>query len=454
MQDFVYRNITEVCLGRGVVASLGERVRAAGLKRVVVVSGGGAARRCGALGDAEAALDAAGISWESYTGVMPNPDLDGVLAVMETVRAMDAEGLVAVGGGSTMDTAKAAAVCLAHPGDPWEPFARRLTASVALPVFTVPTLSGTGAEMNGTAVITNTALHHKWSLRGPSPVAALIDPVYQRHVPWPIAAGCAVDAMTHVLEFSVVGTPAEVPEAALHAVSPDASAAPHTVDAPHMVDKAAATACAFLSSKSSSEAQGAGTAVLASDAAQGSGGLWPGLARGPYFREETVLALNEALLRSIVRSGEVLRIDPEHYDARASLAWAAGLGLCGFTGVGLGGGSWVSHALEHAVSGHFPQVPHGQALAVLFPCWMEEVAPEHGPMFDRLAREVWGVQGAHAGIAAMRALFTRWGLPHSLRAWGITEEAVPRLTETALAYPRKLHLAPERVERIFLRALS
>jgi len=78
MKDFVYHNPTEVRFGRGVVASLGARVRAAGLSAVVVVAGGGAARRCGAFGDAVASLEAAGVAWTPCEGVRPNPDLDGV----------------------------------------------------------------------------------------------------------------------------------------------------------------------------------------------------------------------------------------------------------------------------------------------------------------------------------------------------------------------------------------
>ncbi len=392
MKDFVYHNPTEVRFGRGVVASLGARVRAAGLSSVVVVAGGGAARRCGAFGDAVASLVAAGVAWTPCEGVRPNPDLDGVLRAVQALRDAGAGGFVAVGGGSVMDTAKAASVCALHDGDPWDHFTRRTTATAAVPVFTVPTLSGTGAEMNGTAVITNMAQQRKWSLRGPTPVAAFLDPVYQRDVPLALAVGCAVDAMTHVLEFAVAGTPCV-----------DAKA----LDIPG----------------------------------------------GTYFMEETVLAQNEALLRSIIRSVEVLRRIPGDYAARASLAWAAGLGLCGLTGVGLGGGSWVSHALEHAVSGHFPQVPHGPALAVLFPCWMEEVASEHTPMFERLARNVWGVEGAVEGIRAMRATFDRWGAPRRLAAWGVGEDAIPGLVRAALEYPRPLGLAPERVERIFRNAL-
>lgn len=403
MKDFIYHNPTEVRFGRGVVAALGERVRTSGLERVVIVTGGTSARRCGALGDATGALEAAGVDWTLCEGVRPNPDLEGVLATVATLGATGAGGLVAIGGGSVMDTAKAAAVCALHGGDPWEPFTRRTTAERALPVFTVPTLSGTGAEMNGTAVVTNMGLRRKWSLRGPTPVAAFLDPSYQRDVPWSLAVGCAVDAMTHVLEFSVVGTPVTIESVDGDAGVPQASQ--------------------------------------------------PDAAGQPFFEEETVLAQNEALLRSIVRAVEVLRRDSTHYAARASLAWAAGLGLCGLTGVGLGGGSWVSHALEHAVSGNFPQVPHGPALAVLFPCWMEEVAAEHGPMFDRLARQVWGVTGGLEGIAAMRATFARWGAPQSLGVWGVGAEAVPSLVQAALEYPRPLGLAPERVERIFRKAL-
>lgn len=74
-------------------------------------------------------------------------------------------------------------------------------------------------------------------------------------------------------------------------------------------------------------------------------------------------------------------------------------------------------------------------------------------MFERLARNVWGVEGAVEGIRAMRATFDRWGAPRCLAAWGVGEDAIAGLVRAALEYPRPLGLAPERVERIFRNAL-
>lgn len=391
MQSFIYRNATQVHFGPGVLAAIGPRIAAESIASVLVVTGGSAAQRCGALPQVEASLAGAGIAVTHFAGVTPNPSLEVVLRCRDLLAQV--QGVVAVGGGSVMDAAKAAAALYHVQGDPWQAFAERRNLDKAVPVFTVPTLSGTGSELNGTAVITNEATQQKWGMRGAFPVAAFMDPTLQAGLPWALTMTGAIDAMTHVLEFSVAGQPLAE-----------------------------------------------GTDVPVSG--------------GPYFAEEAVLAQNEALLRTLVRSATLLRQQADHYEARASLAWAAGLALGGITGVGLGAGSWDAHSLEHAVSGMRPEVPHGLGLAVLFPCWMEVTLAARDPMFARLARNVWGVQGAQAGIDAMRACFRNWGAPANLQAWGFTAEDVEPLVELAMQYPRPLLISREQVAEVFRRAMG
>lgn len=422
MKDFVYHNPVEVRFGPGVLAGLGARVRAAGLDRVVLVGGGEAARRVGAYDQGVASLDAAGVRRTEVWGVAANPDLGTVLRIAAAAGTgtEGGIGLIAMGGGSVIDATKAAgalAPLLAEGRDPWSPFAERTPVTRSLPVFAVSILSGTGSEMNGNAVITRGASGHKWGMRCPPPVATFVDVSFQQGLPWHLTVNGAADAMSHVLEFSVVGTPA-------------------------------ASASAGVRRKDTEL---------------------------PFFAEEAVLAQNEALLRTIVRATARLRADAHDAEARGALAWASGVGLSGLTGVGLGAGSWESHALEHAVSGLHPHVPHGLALAVIYPRWMEEVAQDKAPAMHRLAAALEatvaealaapGEDGNPSSLPAgdrdapercallLRALFTHWGAPAGLSHWGVTEGDVERLVQLAKEYPRPLQLTAERVERVFRASL-
>ncbi len=432
MKDFVYHNPVEVRFGLGVLAGLGARVRAAGLDHAVLVGGGEAARRVGAYDQAVASLDAAGVRRSEVWGVAANPDLGTVLRIAAAAGAVPegatgpqgggaavagGTGLIAIGGGSVIDATKAAAALaplLAEGRDPWSPFAERKPVARSLPVFAVSILSGTGSEMNGNAVITRGASGHKWGMRCPPPVATFVDVTFQQGLPWLLTVNGAADAMSHVLEFSVTGTPA-----------------------------------APVAGRNSAEF--------------------------PFFAEEAVLAQNEALLRTIVRAATRLRADAHDTVARGALAWASGVGLSGLTGVGLGVGSWEAHALEHAVSGLHPHVPHGLALAVIYPRWMEEVAVDKAPAMRRLAAALEatvaealaepGEDGNPSSPPAgdrdapercallLDALFRHWGAPSGLSHWGVTEGDVPRLVRLAKEYPRPLQLAAERVERVFRASL-
>ena len=178
--------------------------------------------------------------------------------------------------------------------------------------------------------------------------------------------------------------------------------------------------------------------------------------RTGYFHQESTLQLNEGLLRSLRKSLDELQEDPECYAARANLAWAACWGLNGLTMSGLGGGDWTSHALEHALSGMFPHIPHGEGLAVLFPSWMEQVA-EHVPdVFVRFAREIWNEETIMGGIDATRRAFAEWGAPTCLSYWGVRVEHVPALVKNAFAYRdlgRIVPLDEDAVTAIFSRVL-
>lgn len=411
MDGFTFCAPTKVVFGRDTIPSVGGHIAEHGVSRVLLVFGGGSVRRNGVYDAVTASLRAAGVAWEEFWGVQPNPSLAQVEAGVDKARAYGAQGVLAVGGGSVIDCGKAiAAGCFLD--DYWTYVETRKLLQKALPVFTVLTLSGTGTEMNEKAVITNEPEAKKWSVSGLCicPRVTIIDPQVQADVPWHLTMTGGIDAMTHVMENYFRGRLA--------------------------------------------------------DAATG------------FFHEETTLQLNEGLLRGIVQSLNVLQRDPAHYGARASLAWAACWGLNGLTVAGLSGGDWTSHALEHALSGRYPHIPHGAGLAVLFPSWMEEVCDVAPAVFARFARTVWGVgqSGGEAagvagamdadpqamlalareGVAATRRAFAAWGAPADLSHWGVTAEDVPEMVRSAFGYRALGRLVPlneEQVTRIFMRVL-
>ena len=104
--------------------------------------------------------------------------------------------------------------------------------------------------------------------------------------------------------------------------------------------------------------------------------------------EETTMALDEALMRTIIKMTHLLQQNPLGYEARANLAWAASLALNGLTGVGLREGDFATHRLETAMT-VFSEIAHGAGLGVLFPAWILYIESYNPATFARWAREVW-----------------------------------------------------------------
>jgi len=112
-----------------------------------------------------------------------------------------------------------------------------------------------------------------------------------------------------------------------------------------------------------------------------------------YFvggESETTLALDESLSRTIIRMTDQLRENPDDYESRANLAWAATLAFNGISGVGQGMGDWASHGIEHSLSAVNPDIPHGAGLGVIFPAWIEHCQKQNPAIFKRWAKKNLG----------------------------------------------------------------
>ena len=201
MTNFTYSIPTVVHFGRGQIQKLGGEI-AARAGRVLVVYGGGSVKRNGVYDDAVGQLKAHGIQWAELPGVEPNPRIATVREGVRLCREQGLDGVLALGGGSAIDCAKAVAAGALYGGDPWELSAKKLTPERALPIFAVLTMAATGSEMDDIAVISNPETNEKESFSGPCcyPAVSILDPTYTYTLPASQTAAGTADIMSHNLE--------------------------------------------------------------------------------------------------------------------------------------------------------------------------------------------------------------------------------------------------------------
>ena len=203
MHAFEYYTPTKVIFGEGSLEKLPEAVRAHGGSRVLVVYGGQSAKRSGLLDRVEALLTSAGLAFDAIGGVQPNPRLGLAREAVQRAIAFRADLILAVGGGSVIDTAKAVAHGAANPEtDIWDFWTGKAALTKTAPVGVVLTIPAAGSEMSDSAVLTDEAALAKRGLNTDlnRPVFALMDPALAATLP-PHQAACGVtDIMMHTLE--------------------------------------------------------------------------------------------------------------------------------------------------------------------------------------------------------------------------------------------------------------
>ncbi|MDR0609640.1 MAG: iron-containing alcohol dehydrogenase [Planctomycetaceae bacterium] len=202
MQNFIYHNPTKIVFGEGTIEKIGEET-APFAKKVLYVYGKNSIKTNGVYDQTTASLENAGVKRVEFGGVCANPLLSHTRKGIELARQEKVEAIVAVGGGSVIDEAKAIAAGTVAKNDVWEFYNRSGTAiTAALPLFTVLTMSATGTEMNGGTVITNEETKQKLGIGSPFlyPKISILDPKTLVSVPKNQTAYGAVDAITHLLE--------------------------------------------------------------------------------------------------------------------------------------------------------------------------------------------------------------------------------------------------------------
>lgn len=360
MENFIYDIPTKVYFGKGQIQALPELLTLYGDK-VLIVYGGGSIKANGIYDDVIEGIKKAGKTWIELSGVEPNPSVETVRKGAALCKQEHLDSVIAIGGGSTIDCAKAIAAAALSEEDAWQLVLYPDKITKALPIIAILTIAATGSEMDHIAVITNPDTKEKIGTRHPllRPQASILDPTYTFSVsPYQTACGVA-DIMSHVMES--------------------------------------------------------------------------------YFAKEEAFfqdAIAEAILKTCIHYGPIAIKEPDNYEARANLMWAASWAINDMLKLGHPT-PWSVHPMEHPLSAYY-KVTHGEGLAILTPHWMDYVLNEETvTSFARLAKEVWNVKEedswdmARKGIDALRTFFQRLQLRSSLKELGMDDTHFQKMAQDA-----------------------
>ncbi len=209
MLDFTYYTPTKVFFGKDSHKKVGEVIKSYGFKKIMMQYGQGSIKKCGLYDTVMASLEENGIEVVEMGGVEPNPKLSFVRDAIKIAKEEKVEMILAVGGGSAIDSAKYTATGAMYDGDVWDFPTRKATPEAGLPVGVVLTLSAAGSEMSSSAVISNTELNMKRGYNSDfnRPAFAICDPTLTYTVGKYQTACGIVDIMAHTMERYFIPVP-------------------------------------------------------------------------------------------------------------------------------------------------------------------------------------------------------------------------------------------------------
>lgn len=360
MKNFEFCVTTDILFGSDQESHLPAKLNAYG-KKILLAYGGGSIKKTGLYDRLKNLLK----NFEVFElgGIAPNPKIESVNAGAAICKKEGIDMILAVGGGSTIDCAKAIAAAAYYDGDAWDLLLDMSKITKALPIAVVLTIAATGSEMDSAAVISNMRTNEKLPLFSPLilPRVSVLNPENTYTVPpFQTAAGSA-DIMSHVIENYFDREQAFVPD-----------------------------------------------------------------------------ALNEGLLRAVIKYTPIALKQPFSYEARAQLMWASTLALNGLGSTGKTF-AWSCHYIEHELSA-FYDITHGAGLAVLTPKWMRHILSEDTvDKFCDYAVNIWGLERgndkfalANQGIDATEAFFKSIGLPSRLAELGIDNARFELMAKNAV----------------------
>jgi alcohol dehydrogenase class IV len=384
---FTFHSAGQLIFGRDAVLQLGEIVRRLAAGRVFLVTDK-ALSIAGTVERVCAPLKEAGVTIEVFDGGFPEPPIALAETCADEARRFKAQAVLGLGGGSNMDLAKIVATILAHGGGPRDYVGDDQIPGPILPLVCVPTTAGTGSEVSGASVLTDTEKKMKVGILSNflRPRAAVVDPLLTVSCPPKVTADSGIDALTHAIEAYTAVDNEEFP----------LPAGERTIY-------------------------------------QGRHPL------GDLLAERAIELIGANLRRAVADGGDL--------EAREGMALGATLAGLAFSNVGVA----VVHALEYPVGGA-THCSHGAGNGLLLPFVMRFNMPARISRFARIAgllgENVAGLAetaAAERAVAAVERLKTDIGIPQRLRDLGVTAEQLPVFAEKAFAVKRILRVNPRPV---------
>ncbi len=364
--NFSYCNPTRLYFGEDALGFLNTELPRYG-ENVVLIYGGGSIKKNGIYDDVMKFLRENGKNVAEIAGVMPNPTVDKLYEGVEIARKHRADLLLAVGGGSVCDYAKAVSVSVNCKDDPWEKYYIRFEEPDCgtLPVGCVLTMVGTGSEMNAGAVITNPRTHqkigHVFADEKIMPRFSILNPKYTLTLPHCQMVSGIYDIFSHICEQYFSGEDDNVSD-----------------------------------------------------------------------------YLSEGLMRAVIRDSRIANRDPQNYEARSNLMWAATWALNTLLSRGKST-DWMVHMLGQS-AGAYTNAPHGMTLSAVSLPYYRHILPFGVRKFRRFAVNVWDVKAegrtdmqiAEEGLAAMESWMKELGLVMNLTGLGVTGEMIEGIADGTL----------------------
>lgn len=353
--NFSYCNPTRLYFGEDALANLTTELAKYG-KNIMLTYGSGSIKKNGIYDQVISILKENGKTVFEVPGVMPNPTVEKMYEGCMVAKENHIDLILAVGGGSTCDYAKAVSVSAWCEEDPWEKYYLRMedVDNKIIPVGCVLTMVGTGSEMNGGSVITN----HEQKLKighvfgdNVMPKFTILNPTYTYTVPMRQMVSGIYDAFNHICEQYFSGTD-----------------------------------------------------------------------------DSTSDYLAEGLMKSLIASSRVAIKEPENYEARSNIMWAATWALNTLIAMGKST-DWEVHMIGQAI-GAYTNATHGMTLSAVSMAYYRFICPYGLSKFKRFAVNVWGVvpEGktdeavAEEGLLAMENWMKELGLAMNITGLGVTEE--------------------------------
>jgi len=354
MKAFTYHNPTRIEFGKGKEKNIGKYISDYGVKKVLIVYGSERIKKSGLFETVTNSLSEKNISFEALGGVQSNPVLSKVYEGVALAKSTGAEAVLAVGGGSVLDSSKAIAAGATYNGDVWDFFTYKAVPNKALKIFDIMTLAATGSEMNNFAVVTKEETKEKFSLAGAAtyPTVSVINPELQSTVTEEYLVYSAADIFAHSLDMYLSAT----------------------------------------------------------------------------YLPQYMAGYVENILKTVIHTTEILLADPTNYDARAEFAWAATQALNFTTFCGVENNRFDTHFIEHTLSAEY-NIAHGAGLSIVMPAWMKWQKNNLPERFEQFAKNMFNVEGADAGIEALKNWYSKIGTPVTLTEGNIPEEDIPMLVE-------------------------